>query len=171
MITHTGFDPSKYLGPIIVIVAILLIYGSRLMPGKMQESSEGLVFPIKPIYAWARGIVLPAYMAFFLWIAWRQNHVMPWPIVFLCLIALAIGFLQMPGTILLTPMAVIQRFWFQKEKVILYNEVMTIQTLQSGRTTLVLGDKRVRIRHSANHSAPQDFQRELARRTGKRVTT
>jgi hypothetical protein len=169
MITHAPFDPSKYLGPIIVVVAVLLIYGSRLTQGKMRETAEGLVFPIKPIYAWARGIVLPAYMGFFLWIAWQKNHVMPWPIIFLCLIALAIGALQMPGTIILTAMAVTQRFWFQKEKVILYNEVMAIQTMQAGRTTLVLGDNRVRIRHSANHSAPEEFRRELERRTNKRT--
>ena len=171
MITHATTDPSRYLFPIIIAVVVLLIFGSRLTPGTMKQTSSGLVFPVKPIYAWARGIVLPLYMAFFLWIAWRQNHVMPWPIIFLCLIALAIGLLQMPGTITLTPMAVTQRFWFQKEKVILYNEVMTIQTLQSGRTTLVLGDNRVRIRHSSNHSAPDQFRAELERRTNKRTIT
>ncbi|NYF78847.1 hypothetical protein [Granulicella arctica] len=167
----THFDPSRILAPLVVVMAIVLLYSSRLAAGKARETAEGLVFPIKPVYAWARGVVLPAYMVFFLWIAWRQNHLMPWPIIFLFLIAIAVSLLQMPGTIILTPMAVTQRFWLQKQKSILYSEVMAIQAMQGGRTTLVLGDNRVRIRHSSNHCAPLEFQKELERRTGKRVIT
>jgi hypothetical protein len=163
------FDPSRLLAPFVVLMAIVLLYSSRLSAGKPKETPEGLIFAIKPIYAWGRAIVVPAYMFFFLWIAWRQHQGIPWAILFLFLIAIAISLLQMPGTIILTPMAVTQRFWLQPAKTILYHEVMTIQLMQGGRTTLVLGDNRVRIRHSSNHSAPTEFQSELERRTGKRA--
>ncbi len=165
----THFDPSRILAPLIILMVFLLLYSSRVTKGKVKETPEGLVFEMKPVYAWSRMLALPAYMGFFLWIAWRQNHVMPWPIIFLCLIAFAIGLLQMPGTITLTPMAVTQHFWLQPSKTILYNEVMNLQAMQGGRTILVAGDNRVRIRHSANHAAAAEFRAELERRTGKRV--
>jgi hypothetical protein len=165
----TGFDPTHLLGPLEAIMAVVLIYSSRLTPGKAKETPEGLVFPLKPVYALSRMLFLPAYMAFFLWLAWRQNHLMPWPIIFLCLAAYALSLLQAPATITLTPMAVTQRFWLQPSKTILYGEIMTLQAMQAGRTILVLGDNRVRIRHSANHAAAADFRRELERRTGKHV--
>jgi hypothetical protein len=75
----------------------------------------------------------------------------------------------MPGTIALTPTAVIQRFWFRPSKTIQYNEVMAIQSAQSGRITRVLGDNRVGITHTSNHCAAEEFRKELERRTGKRV--
>jgi hypothetical protein len=164
-----GFDITHLIGPLVAIMAVVLIYSSRFTPGKAKETPEGLVFAVKPIYAWSRMLVLPAYMAFFLWIAWRQNHIIPWPIVGLCLVALGVGLLQMPGTITLTPMAVTQRFWLQSSKTILYGEVMALQAMQAGRTILVIGNDRTRIRHSANHSAAADFRRELERRTDKHV--
>ncbi len=165
----TSFNPSHIVGPLVAIMLVFMIYGSRISPGKAVETPEGLVFRLKPIYNWSRIVLLPAYMAFFLWIAWRQNHVMPWPIILLCLIAVAIGLLQLPGTITLTPMAVTQTFWFQPKKTILYGEVMALQAMQAGRTILVLGDNRVRIRHSANHSAAPEFRAEMERRTDKHV--
>jgi hypothetical protein len=76
----------------------------------------------------------------------------------------------MPGTIALTPTAVMQRFWFRPSKQIQYNEVMAVQSAQGGRITRVLGDNRVQISHTSNHSAAAEFQQELERRTGKRVT-
>jgi hypothetical protein len=33
----------------------------------------------------------------------------------------------------------------------------------------VLGDNRVRITHTSNHSASAEFRQEIERRTGKRV--
>jgi hypothetical protein len=41
--------------------------------------------------------------------------------------------------------------------------------MQGGRMTSVLGDNRVKITHTSNHSAATEFQQELERRTGKRV--
>jgi hypothetical protein len=167
----TGIDPTRLVIPLVAVMAVALIYSSRLTTGKPKETPEGLVFAVKPIYLWSRTIFLPLYMAFFLWIGWHQNHVVPWPIFGLCLVALGIVMLQMPGTITLTPTAVTQRFWLQPEKIISYGEVITIQALQIGRTILVLGDNRVRIRHSANHVAPADFRREIERRTDRHVIT
>jgi hypothetical protein len=85
--------------------------------------------------------------------------------------AIAVGLMQMPGTITLTPTAITQRFWFQPSKAIQYNEVMTIQAMQGGRMTRVLGDNRVKITHTSNHCAAIEFQREIESRTGKRVVT
>ncbi len=76
---------------------------------------------------------------------------------------------QSPGTILLTPTAVVQRFWFHADKIIQYPEVMTIQLAQAGRFTRVLGDNRITITHTSSHSDAQGFRAELERRTGKRI--
>jgi hypothetical protein len=165
----TTFDPTRILGPLVAVMAVVLIYSSRLTAGKSKETPEGLVFAVKPVYAWSRMLVLPAYMGFFLWIAWKQSHTIPWTIVGLCLVAILIGLVQLPGTITLTPMAVTQNFWLQASKSIPYGEIMALQTMQAGRTILVVGNNRDRIRHSANHAAAADFRRELERRTGKHV--
>jgi cation transport ATPase len=85
--------------------------------------------------------------------------------------AIGVIVMQMPGTITLTPTAVTQRFWFRPAKTIQYNEVMAIQAAAGSRSTHVLGDNRVRITHTLNHSATKEFQQELERRTGKRVVS
>ena len=79
------------------------------------------------------------------------------------------GVYQLPGTIVLTPTAVVQRFWLRAQKTIAYGEVMVIQAVQAGRITRVLGDNRVTITHTYNHSAAAEFREEIARRTGKQV--
>jgi hypothetical protein len=165
----TSFDPTHLLGPFVGIMVVVLIFGSRLTTGKAKETPEGLVFALKPIYAWSRLLFLPVYMLFFLWLAWRQNHTMPWPIIILCLVAYAFSLLQIPATIILTPMAVTQRYWLLRTQTIPYGEVTNLHAMQAGRTILVLGENRARIRHSANHAAPADFRREIERRTGKHV--
>ena len=100
-----------------------------------------------------------------------QKHPITWPIALLLVAVIAIGVMQMPGTITLTPMAVTQRFWLQPSKSIQYNEVMAIQAMQGGRMTRVLGDNRVKITHTSNHCAAEEFQKELERRTGKKLIT
>lgn len=150
-------------------LAILLLYGSRLTKGSVSQSAEGLVFRIKPLFAWSRAIALPAYVLFFIYITITQKQPVPWWMALLFIAAIALGVMQMPGTITLTPTAVTQRFWFQPSKTIPYNEVMAIQAMQGGRMTSVIGDNRVKITHTSNHSAATEFQQELERRTGKRV--
>jgi hypothetical protein len=98
-----------------------------------------------------------------------QKQTVPWWMALLFIAAVALGVMQMPGTIVLTSMAITQRFWLQPSKAIQYDEVVAIQGMQGGRMTAVLGDKGVRITHTSNHSAAMEFRQELERRTGKRV--
>jgi hypothetical protein len=161
-------DP-RTLRAIAIGLAILLLYGSRLTKGSVVETAEGLAFRIKPLFAWSRAIALPAYILFFIYIMTIQKQPVPWWMALLFVAAIAIGLMQMPGTITLTPMAVTQRFWFQPSKAIQYNEVMAIQAMQGGRMTRVLGDNRIKITHTSNHCAALEFQHEIERRTGKRV--
>lgn len=165
----TGLDANHLLIPLVAIMVIVLIYSNRLGSGKAKETPQGLVFTLKPVYAWSRMLLLPVYMVFFLWLSWRQSHAISWPLLVLCVFALAIGMLQMPGTITLTPTAITQRYWLLSSASIPYRKVTALQAIHAGRTILVLGGHRTRIRHSANHVAATDFRREIERRTGKHV--
>jgi hypothetical protein len=161
-------DP-RTLRAVAIGLVLLLLYGSRLTKGSVVETPEGLAFRIKPLFAWSRAIALPAYLLFFLYIMTSQKQHVPWWMALLFVAAIAVGVMQMPGTITLTPMAVTQRYWFQPSKTIQYTEVMAIQAMQGGRMTRILGDNRVKITHTSNHCAALEFQREIERRTGKRV--
>jgi hypothetical protein len=163
-------DP-RTLRAIAIGLAILLLYGSRLTKGSVVQTAEGLAFRIKPLFAWSRAIALPAYILFFIYIMTIQKQPVPWWMALLFIAAIGVGVMQMPGTITLTPMAITQRFWFQPSKAIQYTEIMTIQAMQGGRMTRVLGDNRVKITHTSNHCAATEFQREIERRTGKRVVS
>jgi small-conductance mechanosensitive channel len=160
-----------HLDPIIlrvaVIVAVLVVvYGSRMTKGSMTKTPEGLVFAIKPLIVWTR---LPVLILVVVYVMTARIYTAPWwvYVVFFATIAFIVA--QMPGTITLTPTAITQRFWFRPSKAIQYNEVMAIQSLRAG-TTRVFGDNRATITHTLNHSAAAEFQQELERRTGKRVT-
>jgi hypothetical protein len=162
------FDP-RLLRAVTIALAILLLYGSRLSKGSVTETPDGLAFRIKPLFAWSRAIALPAYMLFFVYMMLVQKQPFAWWMVLLFIAALALGVMQMPGTIMLTPMAITQRFWFQPSKAIQYSEIVAIQGMQGGRMTMVLGDNRTKITHTSNHCAAEEFRQELERRTGKRV--
>ena len=164
-------DP-QLLRTVAFCVIVLAIFGSRFTSGSARQTPEGLVFGIKPVIAWTRAILLPAFVLFFLYAA-ITTHRNPVPLWVSLLFFAAIGVIvmQMPGTITLTPTAVTQRFWFRPAKTIQYNEVMAIQAATGSRSTHVLGDNRVRITHTLNHSAAKEFQQELERRTGKRVVS
>ncbi|WP_158942307.1 hypothetical protein [Granulicella sp. S190] len=161
-------DP-RILRPVAVGLALVLLYGSRLTKGSVSETTDGLVFRVKPLFAWSRAIALPAYILFFLYLATTQKQQVQWWMALLFLAAIALGLMQMPGTITLTPVDIKQRFWFQPSKTIRYNEVITIQAMQGSRMTRVVGDNRVTITHSSNHCAATEFQQEMERRTGKRI--
>jgi hypothetical protein len=164
-------DP-QLLRAVAFAVILLVAFGSRFTTGSARQTPEGLVFSIKPIIAWTRAILLPAFILFFLYtaITTHRNPVPLW-VALLFFAAVGIIVMQMPSTITLTPMAVTQRFWFRPLKTIQYNEVMAIQAAPGSRSTHVLGDNRVRITHTSNHSAAKEFQQELERRTGKRVVS
>jgi hypothetical protein len=100
---------------------------------------------------------------------WKTSQQPPkfLPLLIVALAALILS--QMPGTIVLTPGGLIQRFWLRPSKAISYPEVMSIQMIGAGRMVRVLGDNRVSITHTWNHSASAEFVAELERRTGKRA--
>ena len=161
-------DPAT-LRAIAFGVVLLIVFGSRFTTGSSRQTAEGLVFGIKPLIAWTRIIILPALIALviYFWIVGKQPVAWWVPVLFFAAIAVILA--QMPGTITLTPTAITQRFWFQPSKTIQYNEVMAIQAAQAGRITRVLGDNRVTINHTSNHSSATEFRQELERRTGKRL--
>ena len=161
-------DPAT-LRAIALGVVLLIVFGSRFTTGSARQTPEGLVFGVKPLIAWTRIIILPALIALviYFWIVGKQPIAWWVPVLFFAAIAVLLA--QMPGTITLTPTAITQRFWFQPSKIIHYNEVMAIQAAQAGRITRVLGDNRVNINHTTNHSAATEFRQELERRTGKRL--
>ena len=162
-------DP-QLLRAVAVCVIVLIALGGRFTTGSARQTPEGLAFGIKPVIAWTRAIFLPAFVLLFLYAA-MIHHRSPVPlwVLLLFLAAVVVVVLQMPGTITLTPTAVTQRFWFRPAKAIQYNEIMAIHAATGSRSTQVLGDNRVKIIHTLNHSAAKEFQQELERRTGKRV--
>jgi hypothetical protein len=162
------FDPLM-LRSIALGVILLVVFGSRFTKGSVTQTADGPVFGIKPVIAWTRIVILPALVVFVLYSMMTNKQPFPWWLPVLFFVAIAFIVAQMPGTIALTPTAITQRFWFQPSKAIQYNEVMAIQSVQAGRMTRVLGDNRVRITHTSNHCAAEEFRQELERRTGKRV--
>jgi hypothetical protein len=166
---HPQLDP-RVLRAATIALALILLYGSRMMKGSARETPAGLAFGIKPLFAWARGVALPAYIIFFAYITYTQRQPIPWWMPLLFIAAIAIGILQMPGTIVLTPTSVTQKFWFLRSKAIPYKDVVALQTMQAGRITRVVSNNRTIITHSANHSASAEFQKEIQRRTNKHLT-
>ena len=151
---------------------LVLVFGSRLHEGFGAPDSgrprlrHQAGHSLDADHRSARLILLAVVL-----VAMSRGSQVPW--IFYAIVAVAIAFLlyQMPGTIILTPTAVTQKFWFQPTKVIQYNEVMALQSAQAGRAIRVLGDNRVKITHSMNHCAAAEFQQELEHRTSKRLIT
>jgi hypothetical protein len=162
------FDPV-ILRSVALGIILLVVFGSRFTTGSSTQTADGLVFGIKPVIAWTRIVILPLLIFFVAYALTTNKHAAPWWVFLLFFAAIVFIIAQMPGTITLTPTAITQRYWFQPSKTIQYNEVMAIQAAQAGRMTRVLGDNRVRITHTQNHSAANEFRQELERRTGKRL--
>jgi hypothetical protein len=162
------FDPV-ILRTVALVVILLIVFGSRFITGSSRQTADGLVFGIKPIIAWSRIVLLPLLVLFVVYVLTTNRHGAPWWFFLLFFAAIVFILMQMPGTITLTPTAITQRYWFQPSKTIQYSEVMAIQDALAGRMTRVLGDNRVRITHTQNHSASAEFRQELERRTGKRL--
>lgn len=162
------FDP-KNLQLLTLAALFALIYAGRLSKGSPKETAEGVAFPLKPLVLWSRALVLPIYFVLILWPLWKSGRHIPFwlPLLFLALLLLVVA--QMPGTIVFTPTGLVQRFWLRKSKSMRYDEIMSAQIIGAGRMTRVLGDNRVSITHTWNHSASDQFRKELERRTGKRV--
>lgn len=151
-----------------IAVLFALVYAGRMIKGSAKEAADGLEFPLKPVILWTRLLALPMYFAIFGYPLWQQHRLPMWLPIILAALAMYVLY-QLPGTIVLTPMTVEQRFWLRGAKKIGYNEVMAIQVIGGGRMTRVMGDNGVSITHSWNHSAAEQFREEIARRTGKRA--
>ncbi|HMF53876.1 MAG TPA: hypothetical protein VK593_05970 [Edaphobacter sp.] len=162
------FDP-KTLQLLTLAALFALIYAGRFVKGRPKETSEGLAFPLKPLVLWSRAIVLPIYFGLLVWPLWKTHQHIPFwfPLMFLALFGLVL--FQMPGTIVFTPTALVQHFWLRGDKSMRYDEIMNAQIIGAGRMTRVLGDNRVSITHTWNHSGADQFRKEIEQRTGKRV--
>ena len=155
-----------------LVIGLAIVLALRQPPDQRFRcpDTRGLAFRIKPLFAWARAIALPAYIIFFVYMMSTQKRPIPWWMALLFVAAIGIGLIANAGDDHAhTDGDYCSSFWFQPSKAIQYNEVMAIQAMQGGRMTRVLGDNRVKITHTSNHCAAAEFQQELERRTGKRV--
>lgn len=150
-------------------IVFALIFSARLVKGHPRQTPEGLVFPLKPLVVFSRAVALPLYFFLFAYPLWISRQSIPPWLLILLFVAVLFGLYQYPGTIILTPTAVIQRFWFRAGKTITYPEIMTIAAGRTGAVTTVLGDNRVAISHTFNHAGSAEFRTELARLSGKPV--
>jgi hypothetical protein len=153
-----------------LIAVIILLYAGRLSKGAAKESPEGLVFGMKPLVLWTRIIAIPLYIAIIAYPLLVEHRAIPLWVPLAVLAALALAAYQLPGTIILTPTAVIQRFWLRADKAIQYHEVRAIISIQAGRITRVLGDNRTAILHNTAHSDGERFRAELKLRTNKHIS-
>jgi hypothetical protein len=160
---------QNFLRNLVFALFLIIIFGSKLAKGKAVPTSEGLTFPMKPIFTLIRFVALPLYYAFFFYWYWQARHLISWPVTLLFAAIMIFLVSQAPGTIVLTDDAIEQRFWFLQKKAIQYPEIMAIQKTQGGRSTTVLGDNRVKITHTANHSGQLAFQQAIEQRTGKKI--
>ena len=152
-----------------LVVVFVLLYGSRATKGAARETPAGLEFGLKPMVIAARLGALVLYAGFLAYTVHTALRPIPTWFYLVFVVAIGVILVQLPGTILLGPQEISQRFWFMKTKVIAYGEVMAMQVVSAGRALRVMGDNRVVITHTMNHAESAVFQTEMARRTGKRV--
>lgn len=154
-----------------MVIVFALIFSARLVKGRPRQTPQGLAFPIKSLVLFSRGIALPLYFLLFAYPLWISRQSIPVWLLVLLFVALLFGLYQYPGTIVLTPTAVIQRFWFRAQKTITYPEIMTVTAARGGAVTSVYGNNRVTITHTFNHAGSEEFRTELARLSGKRIAS
>lgn len=152
-----------------MVIVFALLFSARLVKGHPRQTPEGLAFPLKPLVIFSRAVALPLYFLLFAYPLWISRQSIPVWLLVLLLVALLFGLYQYPGTIVLTPTAIIQRFWFRAQKIITYPEVMSVAAARGGAVTTVLGDNRVTITHTFNHAGSAEFRTELAKLSGKRI--
>ena len=153
-----------------MVLVFALIFSARLVKGHPRQTPQGLAFPLKPLVVFSRAVALPLYFLLFAYPLWISRQSIPAWLLILLLVAVLFLLYQYPGTIVLTPTAVTQRFWFRAQKSITYPEIMTVAAARGGAVTTVLGDNRVTISHTFNHAGSSEFRAELARLTGKQIT-
>ncbi len=152
-----------------MVIVFALLFSARLVKGHPRQTPDGLAFPLKPLVIFSRAVALPLYFLLFAYPLWISRQSIPVWLLVLLFVALIFGVYQYPGTIVLTPTALIQRFWFRAQKTITYPEIMSVAAARGGAVTTVLGDNRVTITHTFNHAGSAEFRAELARLSGKRI--
>jgi hypothetical protein len=161
-------DPNL-LRTLVIVLFFVALFAGKIAKGKARQTPEGLTFSMKPVFTAMRFLALPLYYAFFFYWYWQAHHIVSWPMTILFVLVMMLMATQSPGTIVLTPTSIEQRYWFLKRKVIAYPEVMAIQKTNAGRAVAILGDNRVRITHTTNHSDQAAFEQAIEQRTGKKV--
>ena len=152
-----------------VVVVFALLYGSRLTKGKARMTAEGVEFPLKPLVIASYAGALLLYAGFLGYTAYLEPRRVPWWFYAVFVAAMGLIALRLPGTIVLEGDRVTQTYWFLKQRVIRYGDVLGLQVFQTGRAVRVMGDLGVAITHTNNHVAQGEFLREIELRTGKRV--
>jgi len=162
--------PDLHTLQLVSIVAVFaLLFLSRMAKGRARATPQGLSFPLKPLVVFSRAVALPLYFLLFAYPLWISRQSIPAWLLLMLLVATVFGLYQLPGTIVLTPTAITQRFWFRSTKIIPYSEVLGIAAARTGAVTRILGGNRVAITHTFNHSASEQFRAELARLSGRAV--
>ena len=146
-----------------------LLFFARTTKGRARVTPAGLAFPLKPLVVFSRAVALPLYFLLFAYPLWISRQSIPAWLLILLFIAVTFGLYQMPGTIILTPLAVTQRFWLRASKTIPYSDILGVAAARTGAVTRILGSNRVAITHTFNHSASAEFRSELARLSGKPI--
>ena len=152
-----------------MVVVFALIYVARATKGRARQTPGGIAFPLKPLVIISRAIALPLYFLLFAYPLWISRQSIPAWLLVLIFVVTLFALFQLPGTIVLTPTAILQRFWLRSSKTIPYPEIIGIAASPTGSVTRVLGANRVAITHTFNHSASADFRTDLARLSGKRL--
>ena len=154
-----------------MIAVFALLFAGRATRGRARRTPAGLVFPLKPLVVFSRAVALPLYFLLFAYPLWISRQSIPAWLLLLLFVALIFGLYQLPGTIVLAPAALTQRFWLRASKSIPYTEILGVAAARTGDVTRVLGSNRVAITHTFNHSAAREFRAELGRLSGKQIGT
>lgn len=154
-----------------MVVVFALIYVARATKGASRQTPDGIAYPLKPLVVLSRAIALPLYFLLFAYPLWISRQSIPAWLLLLIFIVTLFALFQLPGTIMLTPAAVTQRFWLRASKSIPYSEILGISASRSGSVTRILGANRIAITHTFNHAASADFRTTLARLSGKQLST
>ncbi len=155
------------LASIVAVFALLIL--ARAGKGRARQTPAGLAFPLKPLVIFSRAVALPLYFLLFAYPLWISRQSIPAWLLLLLMVATVFGLYQLPGTIVLTPTAVTQRFWLRASKSIPYDQILGIAAARTGAITRILGANRTAITHTFNHSASAEFRTELARLSGRPV--
>ena len=148
-----------------VLAVFALLYGSRLSNGAAQRTAEGIEFPLKPMVIASYLGALLLYAGFLGYSAYASPRGVPWWFYVVFLLAMGLILMRLPGTITMGPLAMRQRYWFLKERVIGYDDIVAVQVYAAGRAVRVTGNAGVAITHTNNHAAQAEFLADVDRVT------